>query len=398
MGHRQNYCNILTNYLLARGFRVVLAVGYLPEKRTTNLQRLSPLIECFRSDARVRIEYLADNEINGSYNELEVISQLQGKYRVDISILDDGDALRPSVSKTSRANKPALNTGSVAIFLHLNSLAPLAGPERGAKQLVRSVLRKAKWLALDYWFFRYKLPSLFPSIQVFVLDPRFTRLMKRANIRWLPDVYAPFDFTVDSSPQQDDIWLGLQEFLSRKKDGETILYFGTNQKRRGYEWLLGLVQEHKELSFLHCGRLDEQGEMSSTALDMRRMLADEGRLYETRKFVTDTRVVESSYRSCQYILLPYQGHYGSSGVMIQAASYGKPVLVPRGGLMAYWVNQYQFGRTFAPGSFQDFKREFHLMRREWSKYVPFTSAFARQFSRDAVYRALDDCLQSFGYI
>jgi len=189
--------------------------------------------------------------------------------------------------------------------------------------------------------------------------------------------------------RQDRLFADLQRFLEDHMGKEFILYYGANQTRRGYEWILRLASEYPDTIFIHCGRLYEGQNMSETARRYRSLLLDQRRIFEAKAFITDRRITESAYAACNYVLLPYQNHYGSSGVMLKSASYGKPVLVPRSGLMGYWVKNHRFGKTFIDGSYKDFLAKWSDLRKSYAVYQEPARRFARMFDSKHVYESLD---------
>jgi len=396
-GHRQIYCHVIARYFLANRYKVVLAVGCLPSHAGSNQQSFSPLIESLRSDPDVEVEYLKTEENNQGHDptvELYIIQQLQQRHDANLLFFPDGDSLRLILVNVVNRQAIALRGGCAAIFLRLSSLDLVQWfPLR--KESFISVLRKINACQRDFIFFKHALSKQIPGIHAFVLDPRFVNVMHQANIQWLPDISTSFDQGNNGAADQGKIYDSLHKFLLKNHDKEPILYFGTNQQRRGYEWLLKLVHDHPDTVFLHCGRLDETRTLNEAVSGMRQQLDKEERLFETKVFITDKKIVDTAFQVSRYVLLPYASHYGSSGVMIQAASYGKAVLVPRGGLMAFWVNRFRFGRVFAEGSYSDFQREFNLLRKDRNSYTTAAYRYAGAFSQQAVYSALDIGLHRF---
>ncbi len=261
-------------------------------------------------------------------------------------------------------------------------------------QAVFAVARYLRDRLADGKFFGRTLRERNNSFQAFVLDPRLPAVLIRPYLHWLPDIYA--SFADEAHIRQDDLHDNLQMFLAGSVAQERILYYGTNQLRRGYEWLLRLVAERPELVLIHCGRLNEHQDITETTQKQQIQLINEGRLFETRSFVTDRRITDSAFGACNYVLLPYRNHYGSSGILLQAASYGKPVLVPHTGLMAYWVNQHGIGRTFSEGSYESFWQEWSILKQSYRDLEEPARRFARRFTREQVYEALDRGLAQVG--
>jgi glycosyltransferase involved in cell wall biosynthesis len=62
------------------------------------------------------------------------------------------------------------------------------------------------------------------------------------------------------------------------------------------------------------------------------------------RFVGDSELDEYISRS-HLVLTPYTGFTGSSGIIIQAAHFGKPVLSTNDGLLGYLVRKHQLGEA-----------------------------------------------------
>jgi glycosyltransferase involved in cell wall biosynthesis len=62
----------------------------------------------------------------------------------------------------------------------------------------------------------------------------------------------------------------------------------------------------------------------------------------------DDAEVAAELASARCVLLPYVGHYGSSGVLAEAAAAGTPVLSTGDGLLGHLVREYGLGLTVDP--------------------------------------------------
>lgn len=374
-GHRQIYLHVLAQYLIERDFELIIA---------TDENQNSPLLDLLKLDPRVRAVAIRYGSSSTALVPFAFIKQIQAESEIGLSVFVDGDDLRRSLV-ASRFDAGTLGP-SLGIFLQLTRFSPL--PKLTADR--RSILSTARYLRnwfADEVFFGYTLKGANNSFQAFVLDPRLPEVLSRSYLHWLPDIYAPF--ADDASIEQADLYAEIQAFLAESADQERILYYGTNQLRRGYEWLFRLVAERSNTVLIHCGRLNEYQDMTEGIRLQRLKLMSERRLFETGCFITDRRITDRAYTACKYVLLPYQSHYGSSGVMLQALSYGKPVLVPRGGLMAYWADRYKFGRTYSEGKYENFLQEWLALQREYHSREWPARQFISRFTREQVYMALD---------
>jgi glycosyltransferase involved in cell wall biosynthesis len=140
----------------------------------------------------------------------------------------------------------------------------------------------------------------------------------------------------------------LKDFKERNKERFIFLYFGTAQKRRGYDLLLKMAVE-EDACFIHCGLNDQNEKYELDVNALKKDLEKKGRLLETDQYISDPACIESFFRSATHLVLPYQNFWGSSGVMLQALAYGIPVLVPESGIMGYRVKKHKLGLTYNGG-------------------------------------------------
>lgn len=381
-GHRQIYLHVFTEYFLEKGFDVVIVVEE---------GQHSPLLNLFQLNPCVRVVKIQHGSSDTKMIPFAFLKKIQADSGIELTVFVDGDDLRRSMI-SGRVIAESLGP-SIGVFLKLTRFAPM--PKLNSS--IRGILDIARYMRnrlYDRIFFEHMLKVDKKSFQAFVLDPRLPNILNRPYLHWLPDIYSTF--ADESNIEQNNLYDDLQMFLAGTVAQERILYYGTNQLRRGYAWLLRLVSESSDAVLIHCGRLNERHDMTETTSKQRIQLMAEGRLFETRCFVTDRRITDCAYGVCKTVLLPYQNQYGSSGIMLQASSYGKPVLVPRGGLMAYWVMKHGFGRTFGEGSYDDFLQEVEFLRQNYHDYVIPAKQFAERFTREHVYAALDHGLAQVG--
>jgi glycosyltransferase involved in cell wall biosynthesis len=166
-------------------------------------------------------------------------------------------------------------------------------------------------------------------------------------LQWLPDVFQQYAETlvIEENPEQR-VWIEkLNDFKERNKDRFIFLYFGTAQKRRGYDMLLKMAVENKAC-FIHCGLTDSKEKYDYDVTELKSKLQDEGRLMETNQYISDPLCIEHFFKSVNHLVLPYRNFLGSSGVMLQALYYRIPVLVPEKGIMGYRVKKHNLGLTY----------------------------------------------------
>jgi hypothetical protein len=181
------------------------------------------------------------------------------------------------------------------------------------------------------------------------------------STQWLPDVFQQFAETLVSNEYLEQrIWIDkLNEFTEKNKGLFIFLYFGTAQKRRGYDLLLKMAIE-QNACFVHCGLRDDREKYDYDVDEFRKILYDNKRMMETDQYISDPVCIEHFFKSVSHLVLPYRKFYGSSGVMLQAFTYGIPVLVPEVGIIGYRVKRHNLGLTY--------KGDFNSLIEQYKKF------------------------------
>lgn len=336
-GHRQVYVFVLSEILKKLNYKVFIA-GNIYEKLPD-----STFLDKLKEDRSIDFIDTFSCTDKGLKINLSEIINIQISNKIGLTIFAEGDHhIQVFTSQLFEKHENRLAGKNVAIFLR---------PFYSYRKLgFIGWLRYLKGLKTSF----YKDERIFHSVLLrwsklldtcLYIDEFFTS--RHSFSTWLPDVfqqYAETIITEEYAAQRR--WIPMLQDFKAKNDGNFIfLYFGTSQKRRGYDLLLKLAVEEKAC-FIHCG-LNSSGEKYENEVDMLKLdLAKTGRLLETNEYISDPSCIESFFKSATHIVLPYRNFYGSSGVMLQALTYGIPVLVPKGGLMAYRVKKHKLGMLY----------------------------------------------------
>jgi glycosyltransferase involved in cell wall biosynthesis len=306
------------------------------------------------------------------------------------TILINGDELRCSLRGLG-ADGTVTSRRRAAIFIYANHMySPLLDGGGSVSRL----LRLARWFRR-----RRRERSYFRSVvwrdlgirRILTINGYFQRKARDQRIHFLPDIYRSWGFEL---PSDDRMILQARElyrrFLSEHQGQDVILYYGTRFARRGYDTLLALACENRDTVFVSCGR-DQPGEsFASDIAQLRAKLRSQQRFHEVDlPFMPDHALTDDLFSSAKYVLLPYRNFLGVSGILAQACAYGKPVLVPDIGHMASMVRQRDIGLMFRHLDESDFREKAQLMRREHARYAPRALAAGKEYSLDALHRALD---------
>jgi len=73
------------------------------------------------------------------------------------------------------------------------------------------------------------------------------------------------------------------------------------------------------------------------------------RVNENLRFVSDAEL-DAAMEAADLVLVAYRGFKGSSGMLIRAAHFGKPVISTDDGLLSYFVRSYQLGAAIDVGN------------------------------------------------
>jgi glycosyltransferase involved in cell wall biosynthesis len=151
-----------------------------------------------------------------------------------------------------------------------------------------------------------------------------------AAVQYLAD---PFPDATASDPHQARARLGL-------KEGKHLLVYGAISERKGIQELVAaLLQRHGQSTptLVIAGAQED---------DVREYLRSSGPL--TPPAVVMDRFISAEeeldlFSACDVIWLGYKGHYGMSGVLVQAYRFGKPVIATADGLIGWFCRTGELG-------------------------------------------------------
>ena len=360
IGHRQVYVFVLVQELLKSGYKIIIAGNFSIKLNSTFYfdQLTDP-------DRIIRIDtsgFIGDGQ--GITNN-EFI-ELQKKYNIELTIFTEADSHIPLFVSQLLFGSKRIAGRTIGIFLrpfYFYQELSLANKLRYLKQL------HLKWKS-DARLFHEILNPNFKLLSISLhLDDYFVSRHKKTI--WLPDVFQQYADKMVVQEQSDErIWLKRLDEFKRINDGNIfLLYFGAAQQRRGYERLLKLAVDYKAC-FIHCGLRSKNKKDNFEADGYRGILEKENRLFETNEYLTDPVSIEYFFKSVTHIILPYIEFYGSSGVMLQALSYGIPVLVPDIGIIGHRVKKFNLGEIYGPESFeQQFLSFIKIPQDKYSKSI-----------------------------
>jgi glycosyltransferase involved in cell wall biosynthesis len=385
-GHRLVYCGVVAGVLAELGWEVVVAAGLaeLPQADRPRLEQLR------RGPVSRVLDVSADLRADGS--SLAGLRRHSSAQGADLAVLTEADDVLGEVAAWDvREGGPGR---LLALFIRSTNYqyAPRA-PGSGAGRILRRLRGGGGSRAEEL---HRRLADRRPrGVVALVLDELYAS-RHPASHHWLPDIYRDPDAAVADAGEQREWAERIERFVAGAAR-PLFAYIGTNQHRRGYDTLLRLALKEGGC-VAHCGRFELDGEKSDPEVrSMRVALHEEGRLLETGGPYLEAATADAFLRAARCIVLPYRGHDGSSGVMLQALAAGRPVLVPDRGLMSYRVRSFGLGATYVDGDEGDLRRRFRELELRGPE--PFADDLARYldyFARPQLVAALTSAVSGEG--
>ena len=177
---------------------------------------------------------------------------------------------------------------------------------------------------------------------VFSLDPlalpQLDRLLGKSKALHLPDPVASEKAPLERVQQ-------LRAELEIDSNRTVALIFGALTQRKGVPKLLEAIARlsptsAQKLCLLLIGESNIADALNQRIDALTQRLPVQ--IINRYEFVPDADV-SAYFQLADVVLAPYQNHVGMSGILLQAAAAGKPVLSSNYGLMGELVNRYQLG-------------------------------------------------------
>lgn len=382
-GHRQTYCCVLAGWFLRAGRRVVLAAGCDEDGQPAGK---TPLIGTLAQDPQVTLIDLGDTTDSHRIPKRWVSSlrEIEERYHPEWTILPTGEEARVALDGLGQGAEGRVKR--VAIFDRTSRCYPR--DLRGEKMIWRMV-RWFRWQLSQFqddYHFRHAVWSNMGLHSILYTNPDFPQKTRDARYTYLPEIYRAWGFEGSGTPERGDrLRRKYRTFLEQHDGKEVLLYFGGWAARRGYDELLKVAVGEPDAVFVSCGRPTRDQSFQYNVTELRERLRMENRLFEVElPFSPEDAFIDTLYDSCRYVLLPYRHFYNVSGTMIQAASYGKPVLVPDIGYMGSMTRRHGLGMVYRHGDNEDLVHQWDLLRRHFARYEANARAFGASFGRESL--------------
>ena len=385
-GHRLVYCRVVAGVLAQLDYEVIVAGGLagLPEADHPRLEllRRGPASRVLDVSADLRTDPLS----------LAGLRKHAAELGADLAVLTEADDVLGEVAGWDGGE--GMPAKLLALFIRSTNYQYSPRPAGSSAARLLGRLRGVRRSRAEESHRR--LAARRPrGVSALVLDELYAA-RHPASHHWLPDIYRDPDAAVSDAREPRE-WAGRLERFAAVAARPLFVYIGTNQHRRGYDTVLRLALKEGGC-VAHCGRFELDGEPSDPDVrTMRATLSGGGRLLETGGPYLDAATADVFLRAARCVVLPYRGHEGSSGVMLQALAAGRPVIVPDRGLMAYRVRTFGLGATYTDGDEADLQRRFRELEERGPE--PFVGTLARYmdyFARPQLVAALESAVTGEG--
>lgn len=371
VGHRQVYTYVLSRILNKINFDVFIAGNF-----SNSIEKLFYIKKLIVDDKIVKIDTNIYPENGLKIGNTDFLA-LQKKHNIDLTVFVEADCHIPLLISQIFRHHSRFKGRVVGIFLR-----PWYYYDRyGFIDSLRYIKNlKNTWKSdIDPRFFYKFLNGTFNLLDASLFLDEFV-VSESKKRTYIPDVWQQYvDESASEVVTEQRIWIErLAEFKKANKNTFIILYFGTEQKRRGYAELLKLAVDN-DVCFVHCGLKNNQEKYDLNVDELREVINKRGKLFETNEYIADTACIDYFFNSVSHIVLPYEDtFYGSSGIMYQSLSYGIPVLVRDTGLLGKLVEKYNLGLTFKGDTLLDqFLKFVNIPKVSFSnsieKYMKFQS-------------------------
>jgi glycosyltransferase involved in cell wall biosynthesis len=321
-GHHLGYLKVITEELLAAGYRLTLAVDKSPEAfekiRATIADSLGRVTIVSAKDGSTRRAAL-----------IKRIAAMADDARADLVFLPNLDEIGSAMLRRAGLGMmpPVSLRGRLGGIYHRPRFLDAQGlsPNQRLKAVgFRRMLHGG-------WFSHLLLLDPYLQARVQAREPH-------APVFFLPDFF-PADFTADRG--------AARQRFDLPADRRVFLFYGAGYARKGLALIVRAMLSMKDNvpAFLLCAGRHAAGREVALGL---------AQLTEQRRACVIDRYVSNEeekllFAASDVVLLAYIKHFGISGVLMRAIGAGRPVIVSDEQLLGRLVRQHGLGILFRPG-------------------------------------------------
>ena len=321
-GHHLTWLRYVTEDCLDAGFRLTLAVDLRPGQREMIATHLHDLLD--------KVTLLSAYDSRGGYRggsktrSLELSLAESGAEQVLMTNFDE-----VASSWLRQAACGLLPPASLRYKLHCVYFRPRFmdnawwPPGNWLKRLGFKRLSEQGWFDTLYLLDEY-------------LCPRVQKAYPGVRVQFLPDPWSG-EFSRDKAYARQQLGLPAEGFV--------FLQYGIGTRRKGLHLVIEAMEEERLRGgvLLCAGRIDDPA-LSRGAVG----LQERGRARIVNRYLTPEEE-ELCFAAADAVLLPYQGHFGSSAVLSRAAAAAKVIIASDEGLVARRVKDHGLGVLFTSG-------------------------------------------------
>jgi glycosyltransferase involved in cell wall biosynthesis len=353
-GHRQVYALVMATVLHELGFKINIACN------TKQIINNTFYVEKIKEIPDVSFIDLSKYNSGGYGISFEEFVKLQSEHKIDLTIFAEADPHISLFCSKIFQKRLQFRGRLVGVFMrpfYIYRYHSLLSILRFLKHF------PSRWRKDERFFYDFILKQFSIFDALLSIDENFVSHHK--HFTWLPDIFQQYaDLIAPDENKGQQQWIDkLTDFINVNSNRFHFFYFGTAAARRGYDTLLNLAQEY-DGCFIHYGLKGENQKYIYNTDQIKNVLQDTGRLFETNEYIIDPLTIKHFFKSSNLMLFPYRKFYGSSGVMLQALGYGVPVLSPDFGIMGQRVKKYSLGITYDEMNVNDMKSQFELFRNQ----------------------------------
>jgi hypothetical protein len=397
VGHPRVYCRVIADALIDSPCELFIALGLTESvglRESPDLQPLQNRTNVQLIDCR---HYSRCGQTNLTAEELV---EMQNQFQIDTTLFIEADKFNIEFQRIAAGEAPRLKGRNIGIFANTAEWYPGEDSFTGARKriLTRSLrttlgnIKRAMFNRRDQPKYFYEDIIINNAIldEIIVKDERLAE-WRGPPVYWMPEISRPVP-TSESVADRAEYELRARElagFLERNSDREAVLYFGDAAYYKGYDLFLQFIAENPLTCGVHPGRSYDEQQKSYFEYDvdqLRSRLLQEGRLYETNTYV-HTQSLKELFFNVIRVYITFHRLALSSSTVIQAAEFGKPVLVPDRGLLAYRARRYSIGRVYQYGDLAQLRIiSRQLWNDELSGFTDHVRHFWLMFSDSAIRR------------
>jgi glycosyltransferase involved in cell wall biosynthesis len=371
-GHHLSWLRYITEDLLAAGARLTLAL----DRRLAAQERINEQL----SDLLPRVDVIPARSQKGwihggGHADTVAFCQLQcGADHVFMACLDEIASHTLRRAALGMMPPQSLRGKLGGIYIRPKFLAK---PPRTPNDILKS--RGFNRLLKENWF-----------RQILLLDEHLTASLRTSH----PG--APFHFLPDTCPEPEPV----SRQTARAKWGIpaeacVFLFYGGAYKRKGLDLAVAAFDALKtspNAVLLCVGERPREPALARKLEDLRAA----GRAFAVNRYVSLAEE-NLAFAAADWVLLPYRGHFGSSGVLIRAAIRGIPVIASDEELVGRRVREHGIGLLFPTGSAKELQRSIENaaimkpgeVRQLSTAAIKFSKVFTRAEFRNALLKTLN---------